>query len=406
MEHVRRRNPSPRPARGRPRVDVAGYRAGVTEYFEARRRRMEIVATTTTHSGQVIDWIPVESQVPGGRIASPPPHAPVRLHDGDRKIEMARFELESPGVERGPEGTVPVPRKDFSKIQVRCSLRDYLSKDHRRGVRSRLARKADPSPNTAGHHYAFTSQGLTCFGGEGNLSIWDPFVENDDDFSLLQIGLANFDFDNTQTVEAGWQVFQDKFGDWSPHLFTYYTTNDYSQDGDNQGGYDQEVDGWVQYDSSIHPGALITTVSVHGGVQYILPIKYQLYEQDDGTMNWWFRCSGRWLGYYPAGLFMGNQSIFATLGDHAEQIAFWGEVFFGESPTYVNMGSGFWAEDGWQWAAFQSNLLAQTDRGGTLTDYNGGSGYASDPGLYDILTDMESGSTWGSYFWLGGPGAG
>ena len=38
-------------------------------------------------------------------------------------------------------------------------------------------------------------------------------------------------------------------------------------------------------------------------------------------------CNGRWLGYYPASLFMGNRSVFSTLGDHAESIAFYGEIY-------------------------------------------------------------------------------
>lgn len=54
----------------------------------------------------------------------------------------------------------------------------------------------------------------------------------------------------------------------------------------------------------------------------------------------------------------------------------------------------------------QRNLLVQTDRGGTMADYDGGSGWASDPTLYDIQTQMRSGSSWGSYQWVGGPGAG
>jgi Neprosin len=69
------------------------------------------------------------------------------------------------------------------------------------------------------------------------------------------------------------------------------------------------------------------------------------------------------------------------------------------------MGSGYWAEDGWTYAAFQSNLLVQTDRNGGLADYNG-NGWASDPDMYDIVTQMQSGTSWGSYFWMGEPGAG
>ena len=32
------------------------------------------------------------------------------------------------------------------------------------------------------------------------------------------------------------------------------------------------------------------------------------------------------MGYYPVSLFVGNQSVFSTLGDHADHIGFSGEV--------------------------------------------------------------------------------
>ncbi|MEA2848550.1 MAG: hypothetical protein QOG78_3831, partial [Rhodospirillaceae bacterium] len=143
--------------------------------------------------------------------------------------------------------------------------------------------------------------------------------------------------------------------------------------------------------------------STRGGDQYVMQIKYQLYQG-----NWWFRCNGRWLGYYPASLFMGRQSVFSTLGDHADRISFYGEIYdSNETPgkTSSDMGSGYWPDYGWQWAAYQRNLRVQTDRAGGLADYDG-VGWASDPDMYDLQTHMRSGSNWGSYFWMGGPGAG
>ena len=135
----------------------------------------------------------------------------------------------------------------------------------------------------------------------------------------MQIALVNTDTGRMQTLEAGWQERKDSYGDWFPHLFLFYTTNGYTDEGDNEGGYNQDVDGWVQYDGSVHPGAISSPNSTRGGDQYVMQIKYQLFQN-----NWWFMCNGRWLGYYPASLFMGNRSVFSTLGDHAESIAFYG----------------------------------------------------------------------------------
>ena len=82
------------------------------------------------------------------------------------------------------------------------------------------------------------------------------------------------------------------------------------------------MDGWVQHDDTIFPGTTFTPYSDRGGNQFKMTIKYQLFEN-----NWWLACQGRWIGFYPARLFMGNQSVFSTLGDHADHIGFWGEIF-------------------------------------------------------------------------------
>lgn len=398
----------PRRTEGQDRGTRSSNEAPIRAYFEGRLERMEVAATTRTPSGQVIDWVPIESQLPSGQSLADPPSDPVPVTspDGDRVDRPVRFELEQDGVERGPEGTVPVLRKDLERIDFGQSLGELLGKypDPAR-VYPIAGRLQAPPPSTDGpHRYASTSQGIIAFGGDGTLSAFDPYGENTDDFSLMQIALTNGDTGRLQTVEAGWQQRKDSYGDWYPHLFTYYTTNGYTSDGDNQGGYNEDIDGWVQYDGQVHPGALSSPNSVRGGDQYSMQIKYQL-----SNANWWLMCNGRWLGYYPASLFMGSGSTFTTLGDHADNVAFYGEIYdSNETPgkTKTDMGSGYWPEYGWTWSAYQRNLLVQTDRAGAMADYDGGGGWASDPDMYGVDSHMRSGSNWGSYFWMGGPGAG
>jgi hypothetical protein len=67
------------------------------------------------------------------------------------------------------------------------------------------------------------------------------------------------------------------------------------------------------------------------------------------------------------------------------------------------MGSGKFAESGWKWSAYQRNTVVQSDRQGTLIESNGATS-AEDSTYYDIESHMRSGSSWGSYFWFGGPG--
>src|SRR5262245_11399749 len=64
-----------------PVPDRRQFERETVEYFERRRERLRVVATTVTPSGQTLDWIPIESQMPGGKIASlpPPPTEPPEL---------------------------------------------------------------------------------------------------------------------------------------------------------------------------------------------------------------------------------------------------------------------------------------------------------------------------------------
>ncbi len=155
-----------------------------------------------------------------------------------------------------------------------------------------------------------------------------------------------------------------------------------------------------RYDPNVFPGILINGSSTYGGNQDVITIKFQLYQG-----NWWFQAQGIWMGYYPASLFGGGPGG-AALSDHAEWVAFWGEVYSSladPSQTTTWMGSGNFAEDGWTWSAYQSNTRIQTDGNGTMADSDG-SPSAENPAMYDIQSNMVSGSSWASYFWFGGPG--
>lgn len=395
------RNPGP----SEPPVDHARRRKEISEYFTKRHERLRIQKTTRTANGQILDWIPIESQHPKSMIASPPRQS--KLPDGriaSQPEGRVIAELEQDGSESGPHGTVPILRKNLDAIGYTKSLRQYLSKYFGQPVMNfRGIGALVPGDGRGTHHDARTGQKIICFGGEGQFSCFHPYVDKSDEFSLIQIFLSNSDLPALQTVEAGWQVYPDWLGDWVPHLFTYYTTNGYAWDDDGLGGYNQDVDGWVQYDNVIFPGSTFGPLSKIGGDQRQITIKYQHYRD-----NWWLSCQGRWVGYYPGRLFMGNQSVFSTLGDHADRIAFWGEVATpGSAPTKTDMGSGRFANEGWTRAAYMHNLRVQINRIGGMANYDGSSRLgATNDKLYSVDAHFNSGTNWGSYIYVGGPGAG
>ena len=184
----------------------------IVRHFEARTDALDIAQTTRTPRGQILDWIPRESQTSDGAIASPPPDGAAergRLGDGER---LATFELDHFPAERGPSGTVPVVRKDFDRIQTTKSLGEYLAKQ---GKRSRAAAASgeappDPAPDPFGYYHASSLESATAFGCDTVINVWQPHLENAGDHSISQIGLQNRDPAQLHSVEAGWEVSYDK----------------------------------------------------------------------------------------------------------------------------------------------------------------------------------------------------
>ena len=74
------------------------------DYFEHRATRQEVVTTTRTPLGQILDWVPIESQIRKGKIAKAPPDVKLRVDTrGARKMKN----LNTPMPNVGPKGLYP-----------------------------------------------------------------------------------------------------------------------------------------------------------------------------------------------------------------------------------------------------------------------------------------------------------
>ena len=323
-------NPNPRPDGTIPAAQPAPPPPSpeIVDYFQARQARLKPVHTTRTASGQTLDWVPIESQLAArGKIATPPPPRSVTPVPDTHAIE---FELLKPQADRGPPGTVPILRKNLAALHDTRTLAEHLSKKGGARINPHRPSPGPADPNPFGFFHAQSEQSINCLGCETWLNVWQPYVETSVDHSIMQLGMQNYDRPLLQSLEAGWTCDHSLNGDWSPHLFTFYTTNQYTKEGDNIGGYNSEVDGWVQVSSNIYPGIGLAPVSTYAGAQYGLAIGYALINN-----NWWFWVQttasglGEWIGYYPAWLFFGapGESLFSTLGNNAEWVSFWGEVY-------------------------------------------------------------------------------
>lgn len=382
-------------------------RSDFAAWLQQRQRQLQVTKTTKSPSGQTIDWIPIETQSPEA-IATPPPTVSsykMAAVDAKQPTKGATFDIGEPG----PAGHVPVLRPDFRKVAKTTSLEKFLSKRGGLKLNARRRKPQPTDPNPAGYFHASSGQTLTNYGCEAWYNVWDPQVDipssPGDDHSISQTWLQNYDKPKTQSIEAGLTVDHSLNGDAANHLFTYYTTNGYTADGDNLGGYNRLVKGWQQVHASIFPGIRINGSSTQGGSQLEIGLKFQLFNG-----NWWLGFNNNesgpwiWLGYYPASLFAGG------IGNHASWVSFGGEVYSAlANPclTTDQMGSGRHASAGFSHAAFQRNMRTQANTAGGVVDFAGSpetDAAASDcpAGQYTIQPFMNSGGSWGSYQYFGG----
>jgi hypothetical protein len=378
-----------------------------------------VVATTVTESGQILDWIWPESQTVDGKIATPPESLgeQTRPKDGAAdesesqeamrkppKIDLAteesaRNELMLQPKARGPKGTVPIVRFDVERYLEGVRIPPEKPEDV-------LSKMAPPAPASNDRYYAVWQRFGTFYGSAGRINIWNTTGPVDNETSIAQVAVIGGT--PMQAIEAGKIEYQALNGNKRPHFFTYYRTSG-GASGDWVGGYNTLVDGWIQVSSSVAPGMSITAwESSENGNQYSLPVQVRIH-----LGNWWVKVAGEWAGYYPT--CSGGDSppcssgrLFSTNGirNTASRMDWYGEVYDSTAPaaTSTDMGSGDFAADWWQHAAYFRNLTyfwAPT----TYWWWNSGSLIVTDSACYSVTgPHYSSQAPWRNWYFYGGPG--
>ncbi|CAH9080496.1 unnamed protein product [Cuscuta epithymum] len=298
---------------------------------------------------------------------------------------------------RCPKGTVPIRRSTADDVFRAKSLYDFGKKQRRRYVP--LSRRVDApdvvSANGHEHAIAYTGASQDIYGAKATINVWDPSIETVNEFSLSQIWVLSGSFDGSDlnSIEAGWQVSPELYGDNRPRLFTYWTSDAYQ----TTGCYNLLCSGFVQTNSRIAIGASISPLSTADGNQYDITI---LIWKDPKLGNWWMGFGDNTLvGYWPA-------ELFTHLADRATMVEWGGEVVNSRATgehTSTQMGSGRYAEDGFKKASYFRNLeVVDSDNG--LTSVRDISTLAENTDCYDIKSSYSE--EWGTYFYYGGPGRG
>ncbi|KAK4350550.1 hypothetical protein RND71_029863 [Anisodus tanguticus] len=320
-------------------------------------------------------------QLKGMKLLGPPK----RPKGNETMNEMAEsLQLWTVSGESCPEGTVPIRRTTEKDVMRTSSLRRFGRKI-RRGVRH------DTLSNDHEHAVAFVN-GEQYYGAKASINVWTPRVTDQYEFSLSQLWVISGTFGNDlNTIEAGWQVSPELYGDNYPRFFTYWTTDAYQATG----CYNLLCSGFVQTNNRIAMGAAISPRSNVNGRQFDIGI---MIWKDPKHGHWWLEFgSGLLVGYWP-------DFLFSHLKGHASMIQFGGEIVNSRSMGYhtsTQMGSGHFADEGFGKASYFRNLQV-VDWDNNLIPLSNLHLLADHPNCYDIRAGKNN--VWGNYFYYGGPG--
>ncbi|KMT13888.1 hypothetical protein BVRB_4g077300 [Beta vulgaris subsp. vulgaris] len=315
-----------------------------------------------------------------------------KKREGIKELEWQMWHLNGT---RCPKGTIPVRRSTVHDVLRAKSLYDFGKKRPRSLMN--LARKTDAPDvvNGNGHEHAIAYTGTSgeIYGAKATINVWDPSIEEMNEFSLSQIWVlsGNFDGSDLNSIEAGWQVSPELYGDSRPRLFTYWTSDSYQATG----CYNLLCSGFVQMNSRIAIGAAISPISSFSTNQFDVTI---LIWKDPKLGNWWMSFGDDTLvGYWPA-------ELFTHLTDHATMVEWGGEVVNTRANglhTATQMGSGRFAEDGFGQASYFRNLEI-VDSDNNLSSAQDIQTLAENTNCYDIKSSYDN--DWGQHFYYGGPG--
>jgi Neprosin len=354
-------------------------------------------------SGAIYDCIPIEQQpsLRGSKEVVPKaPDAPAAYEAaaaGSAREERNDTLAGSPlgtdkkdhhgNVMHCPPGTIPMRRVTLEDLSRFETLQDFFRKGPRgAGVPPRSIQPAV----AATHRWAHAFQSVANGGGHSFLNIWQPPIGANQVFSLSQHWYVGGSGSKLQTLECGWQVYPGLYGDKKPHLFTYWTADNYG----STGCYNLTCSAFVQTSSSFAPGMAVGPISVIGGSQYVIELTYW---HTGG--RWWLYYNGtagsNAIGYYPDSIYNGG-----ALTGNAASIDYGGETV--GTTSFPPMGSGQFASGGWQHAAYQRTIGYYKPQGGAMVNASL-TPSQSWPSCYTAQVVMYA-APWFETLWYGGPG--
>ncbi|KAH6556400.1 hypothetical protein KP509_1Z182300 [Ceratopteris richardii] len=299
------------------------------------------------------------------------------------------------GVGRCPAGTIPIRRTTEADLLRASKFVNYGRKRRKVFRPAPTELHVHNKLNEDGHQHAIAYvEGDKFYGATAIMNVWNPTTQVPNEFSLSQIWLLAGPFEgDLNSVEAGWQVSPELYGDNNTRLFTYWTSDAYQETG----CYNLLCSGFVQINDRIALGATISPVSTYNGEQFDIEI---LIWKDPRGGDWWMSFGqGCILGYWPS-------SLFSYLSDSATMVEWGGEVVNsrpGGHHTATHMGSGHFPWEGFGKASYFSNVQIVNAANNLIQPPPTIHTFAEDAACYDVQEGYNT--DWGYYFYYGGPGS-
>ncbi|RID41791.1 hypothetical protein BRARA_J01723 [Brassica rapa] len=181
------------------------------------------VFTIQSPDGDIIDCVPKRKQpaldhplLKHHKIQKAPTRMP-QIMEKERSVDVeeAANVLESAwqmwhvNGTRCPKGTVPIRRNTMNDVLRAKSLFDFGKK--RRSIDLDRRTEKPDALGTSGHEHAiaYTETSSEIYGAKATINVWDPKIEEVNEFSLSQIWILSGSFvgPDLNSIEAGWQLF-------------------------------------------------------------------------------------------------------------------------------------------------------------------------------------------------------
>ncbi|CAN6382095.1 unnamed protein product [Urochloa humidicola] len=276
---------------------AAAAAAGTARTSELRRRQVRSLlkklnkaplASIESPDGDIIDCVHISKQpafdhplLKNHSIKMRPSYHPEGLYDDSN---VAPLSITQTWHQNGkcPANTIPIRRTKEEDVLRASSVRRY-GKKRTKSIPNFLSVDDHNNLNvTIGHQHAVAyTRKARYYGTKTSINLWQPAIGRANDFSLAQLWISGGSYSgkDLNTIEAGWQVFPELYGDRYTTFFIYWTRDAYQRTG----CYNLQCSGFVQTNNQIAIGASFSPVSSYGGLQYEIII---LIWKDPKLGNW------------------------------------------------------------------------------------------------------------------------